>query len=173
MTAEDFTARKLAANKALLDAIGMINPSDPDAVKKYEAISKLYHELNADIKNDFDREAKAEELRVEREKLESEKATKAEAMAVEREKIATEKATKAEAIAAERERTESEAKSDMRKAILDVVGKGGIAAATIFSAVAQIKMFDRSTEFEKENALLTTSEQTVVKNGLSGRFFKH
>ena len=155
MTAEDFTARKLAANKALLDAIGMIDPSDPDAVKKYEAISKLYHELNADIKNDFDREAKAEELRVEREK------------------IATEKATKAEAIAAERERTESEAKSDMRKAILDVVGKGGIAAATIFSAVAQIKMFDRSTEFEKENALLTTSEQTVVKNGLSGRFFKH
>lgn len=155
MTAEDFTARKLAANKALLDAIGMIDPSDPDAVKKYEAISKLYHELNADIKNDFDREAKAEELKVEREKIESEKATKA------------------EAIAAERERTESEAKSDMRKAILDVVGKGGIAAATIFSAVAQIKMFDRSTEFEKENALLTTSEQTVVKNGLSGRFFKH
>lgn len=155
MTAEDFTARKLAANKALLDAIGMIDPSDPDAVKKYEAISKLYHELNADIKNDFDREAKAEELKVEREKIESEKATKA------------------EAIKAERERTESEAKSDMRKAILDVVGKGGIAAATIFSAVAQIKMFDRSTEFEKENALLTTSEQTVVKNGLSGRFFKH
>ena len=155
MTAEDFTARKLAANKALLDAIGMIDPSDPDAVKKYEAISKLYHELNADIKNDFDREAKAEELKVEREKIESEKATKA------------------EAIAAERERTESEAKSDMRKAVLDVVGKGGIAAATIFSAVAQIKMFDRSTEFEKENALLTTSQQTVVKNGLSGRFFKH
>lgn len=155
MTAEDFTARKLAANKALLDAIGMIDPSDPDAVKKYEAISKLYHELNADIKNDFDREAKAEELKVEREKIKSEKATKA------------------EAIAAERERTESEAKSDMRKAVLDVVGKGGIAAATIFSAVAQIKMFDRSTEFEKENALLTTSEQTVVKNGLSGRFFKH
>lgn len=155
MTAEDFTARKLAANKALLDAIGMIDPSDPDAVKKYEAISKLYHELNADIKNDFDREAKAEELKVEREKIESEKATKA------------------EAIKAERERTESEAKSDMRKAVLDVVGKGGIAAATIFSAVAQIKMFDRSTEFEKENALLTTSEQTVVKNGLSGRFFKH
>lgn len=155
MTAEDFTARKLAANKALLDAISMIDPSDPDAVKKYEAISKLYHELNADIKNDFDREAKAEELKVEREKIESEKATKA------------------EAIAAERERTESEAKSDMRKAVLDVVGKGGIAAATIFSAVAQIKMFDRSTEFEKENALLTTSEQTVVKNGLSGRFFKH
>lgn len=155
MTAEDFTARKLAANKALLDAIGMIDPSDPDAVKKYEAISKLYHELNADIKNDFDREAKAEELKVEREKIESEKATKA------------------EAIAAERERTETEAKSDMRKAVLDIVGKGGIAAATIFSAVAQWKMFDRSTEFEKENALLTTSEQTVVKNGLSGRFFKH
>ena len=155
MTAEDFTARKLAANKALLDAIGMIDPSDPDAVKKYEAISKLYHELNADIKNDFDREAKAEELKVEREKIESEKATKA------------------EAIAAERERTESEAKSDMRKAVLDVIGKGGVAAATIFSAITQLKMFDRSTEFEKENALLTTSEQTVVKNGLSGRFFKH
>lgn len=155
MTQEDFTARKLAANKALLDAIGMIDPSDEDAVQKYEAISKLYHELNADIKNDFDREAKAEELKVEREK------------------IASEANTKAEAIKAERERNESEVKSDTRKAILDLVGKGGIAAATIFSAVAQIKMFDRSTEFEKENALLTTSEQTVVKNGLSGRFFKH
>lgn len=155
MTQEDFTARKLAANKALLDAIGMIDPSDEDAVQKYEAISKLYHELNADIKNDFDREAKAEELKVEREKIDSEAKTKA------------------EAIKAERERNESEAKSDTRKAILDLVGKGGIAAATIFSAVAQIKMFDRSTEFEKENALLTTSEQTVVKNGLSGRFFKH
>lgn len=155
MTAEDFTARKLAANKALLDAIGMIDPSDEDAVQKYEAISKLYHELNADIKNDFDREAKAEELKVEREKIDSEAKTKA------------------EAIKAERERNETEAKSDTRKAILDLVGKGGIAAATIFSAVAQIKMFDRSTEFEKENALLTTSEQTVVKNGLSGRFFKH
>jgi len=155
MTQEDFTARKLAANKALLDAIGLIDPSDEDAVQKYEAISKLYHELNADIKNDFDREAKAEELKVEREK------------------IASEANTKAEAIKAERERNESEVKSDTRKAILDLVGKGGIAAATIFSAVAQIKMFDRSTEFEKENALLTTSEQTVVKNGLSGRFFKH
>lgn len=155
MTQEDFTARKLAANKALLDAIGMIDPSDEDAVQKYEAISKLYHELNADIKNDFDREAKAEELKVEREKIDSEAKTKA------------------EAIKAERERNESEAKSDTRKAVLDLIGKGGIAAATIFSAVAQIKMFDRSTEFEKENALLTTSEQTVVKNGLSGRFFKH
>ena len=155
MTQEDFTARKLAANKALLDAIGMIDPSDEDAVQKYEAISKLYHELNADIKNDFDREAKAEELKVEREKIDSEAKTKA------------------EAIKAERERNETEAKSDTRKAILDLIGKGGIAAATIFSAVAQIKMFDRSTEFEKENALLTTSEQTVVKNGLSGRFFKH
>ena len=155
MTQEDFTARKLAANKALLDAIGMIDPSDEDAVQKYEAISKLYHELNADIKNDFDREAKNEELKVEREK------------------IASEANTKAEAIKAERERNETEAKSDTRKAVLDLIGKGGIAAATIFSAVAQIKMFDRSTEFEKENALLTTSEQTVVKNGLSGRFFKH
>ena len=155
MTQEDFTARKLAANKALLDAIGMIDPSDEDAVQKYEAISKLYHELNADIKNDFDREAKVEELKVEREK------------------IASEANTKAEAIKAERERNESESKSDTRKAVLDLIGKGGIAAATIFSAVAQIKMFDRSTEFEKENALLTTSEQTVVKNGLSGRFFKH
>lgn len=155
MTQEDFTARKLAANKALLDAIGMIDPSDEDAVQKYEAISKLYHELNADIKNDFDREAKAEELKVEREKIDSEAKTKA------------------EAIKAERERNETEAKSDTRKAVLDLIGKGGIAAATIFSAVAQIKMFDRSTEFEKENALLTTSEQTVVKNGLSGRFFKH
>ena len=155
MTAEDFTARKLAANKALLDAIGQIDPSDEDAVQKYEAISKLYHELNADIKNDFDREAKTEELKVEREK------------------IASEANTKAEAIKAERERNESEVKSDTRKAVLDLIGKGGIAAATIFSAVAQIKMFERSTEFEKENALLTTSGQTVVKNGLSGRFFKH
>lgn len=155
MTQEDFTARKLAANKALLDAIGMIDPSDEDAVQKYEAISKLYHELNADIKNDFDREAKAEELKVEREK------------------IASEANTKAEAIKAERERNESESKSDTRKAILDLIGKGGIAAATIFSAVTEYKMFNRSTEFEKENALLTTSAQTVVKNGLSGRFFKH
>lgn len=155
MTAEDFTARKLAANKALLDAIGMIDPSDEDAVQKYEAISKLYHELNADIKNDFDREAKAEELKVEREK------------------IASEANTKAEAIKAERERNESEAKSDTRKAVLDLVGKGGIAFATVFSAVTQYKMFNKSTEFEKENALLTTSAQTVVKNGLSGRFFKH
>lgn len=155
MTAEDFTERKLAANRALLDAIGMIDPSDPDAMQKYEAVSKLYHELNADIKNDFDREAKAAELEVEREK------------------INTEAKTKADAIAAERDRNEKEAKSDLRKAILDVVGKGGIAAATIFSAIAQIQMFNRSTEFEKENALLTTTDQTTVKNGISGRFFRH
>lgn len=152
---EDFNRRRLAANKALLDAIELIDPSDPDAGKKYESIAKLYHELNSDIKNELDKQMKADELVVEREKIESEKATKA------------------EAIKAERERTEQEAKSDMRRTVLDVVGKTGIAAATIFSAVAQIQMFNRSTKFEEENALLTQTDQTIVKNGLSGRFFKH
>lgn len=170
---EDYNKRRLAANKALLDAIGMIDPKDPEAVKKYEAISKLYHELNSDIKNELDKSMKADEIALEREKLERETASKAESIKVEREKIESDKATKAEAIAAERERTDKEAKSDTRKAVLDVVGKAGIAAATIFSAVAQIKMFERSTEFEKENALLTQTDQTVVRNGLTGKFFKH
>ena len=155
MITEDYNQRRLAANKALLEAIQLIDPQDPEAGKKFESIAKLYHELNSDIKNELDARMKADEL------------------AVEREKIDSEKATKADAIMAERERTEQDAKSEKRKAILDVVGKGGIAAATIFSAIAQIKMFERSTKFEEENALLTQTDQTVVRNGLSGKFFKH
>lgn len=151
---EEYNKRRLAANKALLDAINKIDPSDPDATKKYEAISKLYHELNADIKNELDKTAKAEELVVEREKIESEKATKA------------------EAIKAERERTEAEAKSEKTRSIIDISGKIAMAVATVFAAISQLWMFKRSTEKEVDEAILTQTDQTVVKNGLSGRFWK-
>ena len=146
--------RRLKANETLLKMIEAIDPGDDDACRKFEAVSKLYHELNADIKNDLDMKAREQELDVEREK------------------IKTEAKTKADAIEAERDRTESEAHRDKMKVKADLFGKGVVAASTAFAAVTQVMMYNRSTEKEKDESILTLTDQTVVRNGLSGKFWK-
>lgn len=154
MTSAEFNERRLAANKKLLDTIEEVDPTDENAGQLLRDIAQLYHELNVDIRNEFDRQSKAQELKVERER------------------IKTEADTKAAAIKAERERTATEAKTETRKTIVDVITKLAIAAGSIFAAISQIWMFKRSTEKEVDEALLTKTDQTIVQNGLSGRFFK-
>ena len=154
MDTKSFAERRMKANECLLKAIDLIDPRDPDAGKKFKEIADLYHELNADIKNELDHEQKKAELELEREKMDKEAGTKAEAIQMEREK------------------TESQAHSDKVKAYLDISGKIAIAVSTVFAAVSQLWMFKRSTEKESDEALLTQTDQTIVRNGLSGRFFK-
>ena len=148
-----YEERRLAANEKLLEAIRNIDPLDPNAEKLYARATKLYHELNEDIKMHLTREDEIQKNKIEREKIKSEANTKA------------------EAIKMERERTASESKTEKRKAYFDFFGKIMIAAASIFAAISQIWMFKRSTEKEKDEAILTQTDQTIVRNGLSGRFF--
>lgn len=154
MTSEEWTLRRLKANETLLKMIEAIDPADDDACRKFEAVSKLYHELNADIKNNLDKETREQELDVEREK------------------IKTEAKTKAEAIEAERDRTKSEAHRDKLKVGADLIGKGIIGASTVYAAWQQYRMYNRATEKEKDESILTLSDQTVVRNGLSWKFWK-
>lgn len=153
MNNESFDERLLKANQKLLDAIDMLDPTDPEAGEMYRNITALWHELNADTKTKLENEQKKEELKVEREK------------------IKTEAKTKAEAIKAERERTRSESKSDFFKTIVDIVTKLAMAAATGASVFASIWMFKRSSAFEDEGAYLKETDKTIIRNGLSGRFF--
>lgn len=153
MDNKSFEERRLAANAKLLEAIDLIDPADEKAGEKYAEVAKLYHELNEDIKTELNHQDSLQKNKIERER------------------IKVEANTKAEAIRMERERTSSEAKTEKRKAVFDILGKIMIAAASIFAGISQLWMFKRSTEKEKDEALLTQTDQTIVRNGLSGRFF--
>jgi hypothetical protein len=143
MTKEEFDNRRSKANQALLDAIEQVDASDPEAAERYKAIAALYHELNTDIKNEFDHSDKKEE-----------------------------NAIKKEAIKAESEKAVASDKTERLKAGSDFVGKLIIAATSVFAAGTQLWMFKRSTEKEADEALLTQTDQTIVRNGLSGKFWK-
>lgn len=199
MDEQTWQKRRLEANNVLLEEFGKIDKEDPEAVRKYDALSKLYHELNSDIKIYFDREVEEEKLKTEERRIDAEIAAKAAAIEVERERVRVEvekleaekersriesekldverermksdAEVKAEAMKVERERTEAQAKAEKRKAWLDVVGKIVIGVATALGAVAQIMMFWRATKKEEDEALLTETNKTVVRNGLSGKFF--
>ena len=79
---------------------------------------------------------------------------------------------KADETALEYERLDQDAKTEKVRARIDIAGKSVMAAASIFAALSQLWMFKRSTEKEHEEAILTETNQTVVRNGLSGRFWK-
>lgn len=143
MNNEEFNKRRLEANEKLMEAIDMIDLTDEDAAEKLNAISQLYHELNQDIKNNLDHEDKK-----------------------------AENAIKESAVKAEKEKAAEANKTEKIKAASGILGQVLIAAASVFAACSQLWMFKRSTEKEADEALLTQTDQTVVRNGLSGRFFK-
>lgn len=199
MDKQSWEQRRLEANNKLLAEFKKIDPADADSCKRYEGLTKLYHELNSDIKIYLDQEIEFEKIKAETQRANAEAAAKAavneiererarieaeklkieaeklkieaEKLDVDREKTKTDAEIKTQAMEVERERTEAQAKSEKRKAILDVIGKCVIGLATALGAIAQIMMFWRATRKEADEAILTETDKTVVRNGLSGKFF--
>lgn len=175
---EEYNKRRMKANELLLNAMKKVDPNK-DNTGIYGDIAQLYRELNLDIKNEMEAIQNVKELELEKLKIDEEAKARQQQIEADRIKneteklkIETEAKTKAEAIKAERERTAEEAKTEKRKSILDIVGKVAMAVATIFTGITQIWMFKQSTKKEEDEALLTQTSQTVVRNGLSGRIFK-
>ena len=154
MNTEEYNERRLKANQKLLETIQMIDPADPEAAELFNAATKLYHELNEDIKVQLNHEEEVERQKTENRKIDSEASIKAKAIKMEKSK------------------TDSEAKSEKRRATFDLIGKFVIGASTVVAAGIQLLMFWRSTEKEKEEAYLTETDKTVVRNGLSGKWWK-
>lgn len=141
MDNKDFDTRRLAANEKLLEAIELVDLTDEDAAEKLNAISQLYHELNQDIKNDLDH----------------------------KDKIA-ENAIKESAVKAETEKAAEANKTEKIKAASGILGQLLVAVATAGTAFVHLYTFNRATAKEADEALLTQTDQTIVRNTLSGRW---
>lgn len=56
--------------------------------------------------------------------------------------------------------------------ILDMIGKGIMVGTTAFTGWMQWRMFKRSTKKEFDEAILTTTDKTVVTESLKGSFWR-
>lgn len=141
MDNSNYDTRRLAANKKLLEAIELVDPTDEDAAEKLNAIAQLYHELNQDIKNGLDHEDKK-----------------------------AENAIKESAVKAETEKAAEANKTEKIKAASGILGQLLVAVATAGTAFVHLYTFNRATAKEADEALLTQTDQTIVRNTLSGRW---
>ena len=141
MDNKDFDRRRLEANEKLLEAIELVDLTDEDAAEKLNAISQLYHELNQDIKNGLDHEDKK-----------------------------AENAIKESAVKAEKEKAAEANKTEKIKAASGILGQLLVAVATAGTAFVHLYTFNRATAKEADEALLTQTDQTIVRNTLSGRW---
>lgn len=71
----------------------------------------------------------------------------------------------------ESERLEEDKRANRKREILDVVGKILMGVTTVATVGSQIWMFKRSTKKEEDEAILTETDKTVVRNGLSGKWW--
>lgn len=74
-------------------------------------------------------------------------------------------------IEVESERLEEDKRSNRKREILDIIGKLVMVGTTVATVSSQVWMFKRSTKKEQDEALLTETDKTVVRNGLSGKWW--
>ena len=139
---EMLTERLLKSNEALLTAYESLDPKDPDYWNKLKIACALHEKVVKDVETELEDQHREAELELEYDKNE-----------IERRKI-------------------DEAERSNRKGEkLEISKQGVIVGTTLLSTIAGIWMFKRSTRKESDEALLTQTDQTVVKSGL-GSIFK-
>lgn len=71
----------------------------------------------------------------------------------------------------ENAKADEEERSNRMKERLDIVGKVIMVGTTIATVSSQVWMFKRSTKKEQDEAILTETDKTVVRNGLSAKWW--
>ena len=139
--------RFLKVQEMLIERLEELDPNSPNYSKELEAIAKVMAENVNDLKVHSEHEAAQGKLDVEYD-------------------IETEKNR------IEQERSEEEKRANHKREELDfwkiVAGFGG----SVLVAVSHIWAFSRSTEKEKDDALLTNTSKTTVTEALRRGFFK-
>lgn len=139
-----FCERQIKSQKALikgLEDLSRMDIHDPDYAKKYEAVASLHRQIVEDVKNETNRKIETKKIEVEEEKNEMTKIL-------------------------ESEKLQEEQKQSFWKNVLEggkVVLSAGFMFATLWQSWAK---FWRSTEKEKDEAYLTTSDKETVREGL-------
>lgn len=138
---EMLTKRLLATNQKLLEALGSLEPTDPKYWEKLKTIEALHQNVIRDVELDLNDQQEAKKIELEYDRN-----------AIEERKI----------IEAERSNRKGEKLEISKQAV--VVG------TTLLSTFAGWKMFKRSTRKEEDEAILSTTDQTIVKSGLGNIF---
>lgn len=144
--ATEYSDRLEATNQKILDVLDSMDPSDPDFVKKAEAVTKLYAEINKeiDVAQTAGHNFEMEKLEVARQELEAERLDKEEA----------------------RDRKNRHVK----------IAEIGVAAVTFGLGIFfQNKWIDKSTRKENPEypeTYDTMTDRTIVQDGLRGPKFK-
>lgn len=138
---ELLTKRLLVANEALLEAYGNLDPKDPEYWQKLKTLSALHEKVIRDVELELNDQHKEAELDLESERN-----------AIEMQKI--------------NEATRANRKGEK----LEISKQAVLVGTTLFSGLTGLWMFKRSTRKEADEALLTQTDQTVVKSGLSNIF---
>ena len=136
------TQRLLKTNEKLLEALDNLDPTDPNYWKNLHTIEALHSSVVHDVELELSDQQKDKEIELERDRN-----------AIEERKI----------IEAERSNRKGEKLEISKQAV--VVG------TTLLSTFGGWAMFKRATRKEADEAILTTTDQTVVKSGL-GNIFK-
>lgn len=139
---ELLTQRLLKTNEKLLEALDNLDPSDPNYWKNLHTIEALHSSVVHDVELELSDQQKDKEIELERDRN-----------AIEERKI----------VEAERANRKGEKLEISKQAV--VVG------TTLLSTFGGWAMFKRATRKEADEAILTTTDQTVVKSGL-GNIFK-
>lgn len=138
---EMLTERLAVTNRKLLEAYNKLDPEDPKYWEKLKTLSAMHEKVIKDVELELNDQRKESEMDLEYDKLE-----------VERRKI-------------------DEAERSNRKGEkLEISKQAVLVGTTIFSTIFGWKMFKRSTAKEKDEAILTTTDQTVVRSGLGSIF---
>lgn len=139
---ELLTQRLLKTNEKLLEALDNLDPTDPNYWKNLHTIEALHSSVVHDVELELSDQQKDKEIELERDRN-----------AIEERKI----------VEAERSNRKGEKLEISKQAV--VVG------TTLLSTFGGWAMFKRATRKEADEAILTTTDQTVVKSGL-GNIFK-
>lgn len=139
---EILNKRILESNKALLDIYANLDPTDPKYWEHLKIAQAFHKGVIEDQQADMGDQRKKEELDIEADKNEI-----------------------------ELRKVEEAERSNRKGERLEVSKQAVMVGTTLFSTLAGVWMFKRSTKKEADEAILTTTDQTVVKNGL-GSIFK-
>lgn len=151
MNKELLDKRLIKSNEALVrlyEQMAKLDPSDPDYVEKLKAVAAVHKTVVEDAKNETSRIMETERLRVETEKNDM--------LAI----------NASEQLELDSKKAEDEKRAGFWRNVMDgikVAATVGIAGVTTYAGIWKFK---QSTKFEENDALLTTTDRTIVQEGL-------
>ena len=138
---EFVTERLLVSNEKLLQAYNELDPSDPKYWEKLKTLSALHEKLTKDLELELNAQHEEEKINIEHNRNEIEQVKVEEAI-----------------------------RANRKGEKLEISKQAVLVGTTVLSTFTGLWMFKRSTRKEADEAILSTTDQTVVRSGLSSLF---